>query len=65
MSTAHHEDIGWPTAKQEAALNKAAKAAAPALAGQTQADKDELVRRCEAAAAYRRANADQSRPQAD
>jgi hypothetical protein len=48
-----HEDIGWPTPKEESALDKAAKAGARAYGAQTLDDEAELARRCNAAAAFR------------
>ena len=48
-----HDDIGWPTPQEEAALDRAAAAGAAALKSQTQADRDELARRCRAAEEYR------------
>jgi hypothetical protein len=53
MDNSKHEDIGWPTPLEEAALDRAAIAGAAALKSQTDADRAELARRCAAAEAYR------------
>jgi hypothetical protein len=53
MSFPMSDEIGWPTPQEEAALDRAADAAAPALKSQTQADRDELARRCRTAEEYR------------
>jgi hypothetical protein len=48
-----HEEPGWPTPEEEAAFDRAAEAAAPVLAKQTEADRERLFLACDEARRYR------------